>query len=199
MKARNLFAALVALCSLIAAALPVAAQGMEFAFNGIRFNEALLGGIPLPTGADLGFRFPLADSGLLFTLRVAAGYEDRLILRDASGAPIAKPEGFDADDQTQWFHWPNGEVDAGLAYRLSLGAEAPVAELFGMARGRGELNSPSLSTSVFPDARSLLAVSFLAGIDVDNLTKSPRRFKSGYAGELSVEYAPSFLAFAGAT
>lgn len=199
MKARNLVAALVVLCSLIVVSLPIAAQGMEFSFDGPRLNSVIVGGVPLPTGADVAFRFPLSDSGLFFTLDLGAGYEDRLILRDATGAPIPKPDSFDADDQTQWFHWPNGEVDAGLAYRLVPGSEAPVVEFFAMARGRGELNSPSFSTSVFPDARSLLAVSFLAGAGIDNLTKSPRRFKSGYSGELSFEYAPIFLAFSGGT
>ena len=199
MKARKTFAVLFVLCSLIAISLPIAAQGLEFAFDRIRLNDAFLGGIPLPMGADVEFRFPLADSVLFSTLRVGGGYEDRLILRDAAGAPIAKPAGFDADDQTQWFYWPNGEVDAGLAYRLVPGSEAPVVELFALARGRGELNSPNLATSVFTDARSLLAVSFLSGVGIDTLTKSPRRFKSGYSGELSLEYAPAFLAFSGST
>lgn len=199
MKARKLFASLFALGCMLAISLPAVAQGMEFSFEGPRLNSVILGGIPLPTGADVEFRFPIKDSGLFFTLELGAGYEDRFILRMADGTPIAKPEDFDAGDQKQWFYWPNVAADAGLVYRLGAGDGAPVVELFGLARGRGEINSPSLSTAVFPDAQNLLALSFLAGVGVDEVEKNPRRFKSGYSGEISFEYAPSFLAFAGST
>ncbi len=199
MRARSLLVAVIALVSLAASPMSAQAQGMEFSFEGPRLNSVILGGVPLPTGADVEFRFPLRDSGLFFTLELGAGYEDRFILRMADGTPIAKPDSFDASDQKQWFYWPNVEVDAGLVYRLGSGAGAPVVELFGLARGRGEINSPSQSTAIFPDARELLALSFIAGAGVDEVEKSPRRFKSGYSGELSFEYAPSFLAFAGDT
>ncbi|MDP2790724.1 MAG: hypothetical protein Q8O15_03095, partial [Rectinemataceae bacterium] len=187
MKAEKIIASLFALCCMMAIALPVAAQGMEFSFEGPRLNSVIVGGVPLPTGADVELRFPLSDSGLLFALELGAGYEDRFILRMADGTPIAKPGDFDADDQKQWFYWPNVAVDAGLVYRLGSGAGAPVVELFGLARGRGEINSPSLSTTVFPDAQDLLALSFIAGAGVDEIEKSPRRFKSGYSGEISFE------------
>ena len=68
-----------------------------------------------------------------------------------------------------------------------------------MARGRYEGNSPILSAAYFPDAQGLLAISILGGIGVDKVEKSPSRSKSGYAGELSFEYAPQALAFLGGT
>ena len=197
--AGRFFAVAIALCCLGLFPLAADAEGFEFAFNGVRLNGALLGGIPLPTGADLEARLPIAGDKLLFTLRLAGGYEDRLILRDLSdGSPIAKP----AFDNAQWFNWPNLETDAGLVYRLARGKnspEAPRIEVFGLARLRYEQNSPGLGTAYFPDARELFALSFIGGMGVDGVYKSPRRYRSGYAGELSFEYAPASLGFSGGT
>jgi hypothetical protein len=179
---------------------PAFAQGStEFELNGVRFNNALLGFLPVPTGADLEFHVPLSG-GLLFSLRAAGGYEDRLILRDDSnGSPIAKPASFNAGAQTAWFDWPNAEIDSGLIYRFTDFATAGIkAEVFGLGRGRWESNSPGLSTAYFPDAKGLLAFSFLGGIGADAVVKQPSRM-SGWAGEASFEAAPSFLAVSGGT
>jgi len=197
--ARRFLAVAIALCCAGLFPLSAAAEGFEFALNGVRFNGVLLGGIPVPAGADLEVRFPIAGNNLLFTFRLAGGYEDRLILRnDADGSPITKP----AFDNTQWFNWLNGQVDTGLVYRLAQGEGSPAApriEAFGLARARYEQNSPALSTAYFPDAQGLLALSFLGGLGVDGVYKSPRRFKDGYAGELSFEYAPAAFGFVGGT
>jgi len=195
--AKRHFAAAIAACCMLLAPLSAGAEGLEFALNGVRFNGALLGGIPVPTGADIELRLPIAGDGLLFTLRLAGGYEDRLILRDAvDGSPLPKPGSF---DNVQWFNWPNIETDAGILYRILPGAKGPKVELFGLARGRYEQNSPSLGTAYFPDAKGLLAFSVLGGVGVDSVAMSPSRLKSGFAGELSFEYAPPFLALSGGT
>lgn len=195
MRVKGICAAVLAA---ICAALPISAgaEGIEFALNGVRFNNALLGGLPVPAGVDVEFRIPVAADTLLFTVRAAGGYEDRLILRDAAGDPIAKPAPFDAADQTNWFHWPNAQADLGILYR-PLGSEKPKVELFAMARGRWEANSPDLSTSVFSDAQGMLAVSVMGGAGVDAVVTDPRRSKSGYGGEISFEYGPSALALSG--
>lgn len=175
------------------------AQALDFSLNGIRFNNALLSGIPVPAGADVEFAIPMAAKGLLFGIRLGGGYEDRLILRDdASGASIEKPP----FDNAHWFNWPNAQIDAGLVYKLPIGDkeghEAPF-EIFGRARGRYERNSTALGTDIFPDAQGLLAISFLGGTGVDWVYESPRRFKKGVAGEASFEYSPECLTFVGGT
>lgn len=196
MARRHILAAIAA-CCLSLAPLSAGAGGLEFALNGVRFNGALLGLVPVPVGADIELRLPIAADGLLFTLRLAGGYEDRLILRDAAdGSPLPKPSSF---DNVQWFNWPNIETDAGMLFRILPGGKGPKVEFFGLARGRFESNSPALGTAYFPDAKGLLAISFLGGVGVDSVRTSPRRLKSGYAGELSFEYAPSFLALSGGT
>ncbi|HEY9054193.1 MAG TPA: hypothetical protein VIO60_05180 [Rectinemataceae bacterium] len=171
-----------------------ASQGIGFSLNGVRFNNAILGGLPLPAGADIELRFPLSSSGLLFSLRLAGGYEDRLILRDDDADPIAKPAALGAN----WFNWPNAQVDAGPVYSMALaGGGGARLEAFFLARGRWELNSSSLSTAHFPDSRGLLGVSALAGAGVDAVMKDPSRMLSGWGGEVSFEAAPSFLSFQG--
>lgn len=199
-RAGKRFAAAFVLCCLWMAAGTVGAAEPEIVFNGIKFNRALIPGeVPLPLGADFDFHLPISADRLFLSLRLAAGFEDRLILRDDStGAPLAKPEVFDAANQRHWFYWPNAQLDSGLLYRLLSGGQ-PRLEVFGLARGRLEGNSPGLATGYFPDARGLLAVSFIGGVGVDAVYKSPRRFRSGYAGELSFEYAPSALAFTSGT
>ena len=197
MRLRSICAVLVA-AACVALPLSAGAEGIEFALNGVRFNNALLGGLPVPAGVDVEFRIPVAADALLFTVRLAGGYEDRLILRSDAGAPIAKPAAFDAADQTNWFHWPNAQADLGILYR-PLGPEKPKVELFAMARGRWEANSPDLSTGVFPDARGLLDISLMGGAGVDAVETNPRRSKSGYGGEISFEYGPSALALSGGT
>ncbi len=176
-------------------ALPLAAQGLEFRFNGVRFNNAILGFLPVPVGADIEFSLPLDDSGLSYSLRLAGGYEDRLILRDdADGSPLAKPASFDA---AHWFYWPNVQVDMGFLYDLNPGNRGPEAEIFALARGRYESNSPGLGTAVFPDASELLALSFLGGLEISTVENSVRRQLDGYSGEISMEWAPKVLGFKG--
>lgn len=180
---------------MLSLALPLAAQGPEFQFNGIRFNNAILGFMPVPVGVDLELHVPLNSDGLFFSLRLAGGYEDRLILRnDADGSPLAKPVSFDAG---QWFYWPNAEADTGLLYRPDLEGRWPGVEIFALARGRYEENSPGLGTAVFPDASGLLALSCLAGLEVSTVEKSPRRQLKGYSGEISAEWAPQALGLQG--
>lgn len=166
------------------------AQGVEFALNGVRFNNVLLGFLPVPTGADLEFAIPIAKTGLFFSLRLAGGFEDRLILRDdTDGSPVPKPAAFDA---ATWFHWPNGQVDAGLLYRTG-----PGLEFFVLGRGRYEKNSTGLPGGYFPDAWELLAFSAMGGIGYDGVEKSPSRMKKGLGGELAFEYGPAFASMAG--
>lgn len=190
---------LVLVVMMCLAAGSVAAEGFEFAFNGIRLNGAILGSLPVPTGVDLTARLPLAQ-GLLYSLRIAGGYEDRMILREDSlgssnGAPIAEPTAMGKN----WFHWPNFQVDTGIIYRIgkAQNEKAPVPELFLLARGRYENNSSGFSTSLFSDANGLTSLSFLAGAGIDTVKLDAARVKHGFAGELSFEYAPAIFAFAG--
>jgi hypothetical protein len=200
MKARSVLCAAIVLSFALWLPAQAGAEGVEFTLNGVRFNGALLGFLPVPVGADVEFRVPVAADKLLFTLRLAGGYEDRLILRnDVDGSVLAKQPAFDASDQAHWFNWPNAEIDSGLLYRLLPGGEGPKVELFGLARGRYEDNSPTLSTAYFPDADGLLTLSFMGGAGVDAVRTAPSRQKSGYGGEISFEYGPKALAFSGGT
>lgn len=182
---------------LLVLALPLTAQGLEFQFNGVRFNDVILGFLPLPVGADVELHLPLNQSGLFFSLRVAGGYEDRLILRnDSSGNPLAKPSAF---DNAQWFHWPNGQVDLGPLYRIVIPGKSELnLEFFGLVRGRFEKNSPNLSSAYFPDAQELFAFSALGGIGLDGVDNDSW-VKRGVGGELSLEYGPSLGTLAGAS
>ena len=173
----------------------VAAEGFEFAFNGIRLNGALLSFLPVPTGVDVGIRLPLAP-GLLYSVRVAGGYEDRMILRDdTDGTPIAEPTALGST----WFNWPNFQLDTGVLYRLGTasGAKGIPLELFLLARGRYEVNASGFSTSVFSDAGGLATVSLLAGAGIDIVKTDAERVKHGFAGEMSIEYAPSLFSILG--
>lgn len=196
-------AAALSLALFLGIAPGAAAEGPDFSFNGARFNSGIIPGLPLPMGADLQVQTALAGKSLFALVRLAGGFETRRILRDGNdGSPIASPLSFDADDQEQWFHWPNLQLDAGLVYRLpvpeSLGRPSRF-ELFGLARGRYEHNSPSLSTAIFPDARGLAALSFLAGAGFSTLRTTPGRVLDGISAELSVEYAPAALDFVSGT
>jgi hypothetical protein len=186
------------LCFAVAAISMTGAEGLEFVLNGVRFNGVLLGAVPVPAGLDFNVNVPLSSNGLFYSIRLAGGYEDRLILRDPSnGTPVAKPLAF---DDAHWFNWPNGQIDTGLFYRYpKLAAQGKKLEIFALARGRYEINSPGLTTAYFPDAQGLASVSMLGGVGYDGLIKNPSRVKKGFAGEISFEYAPSFLAFSGGT
>jgi hypothetical protein len=176
----------------------VSAQGLRFAFNGVEFNNALLGFLPVPVGADLELALPTSNEDLLLSLRVAGGYEDRLILRnDSDGSHIAKPASFDPSLQKHWFHWPNLAVDAGIFYSPRRGIDWSNLEFFGLVRGRYEKNSSLLNPAIFPDVSELSALSFLMGLEISTVEKSPRRLLEGYGGELSAEWAPKVLGFQG--
>lgn len=193
----------IAVLSLAFAALclsSLSAEGLEFVVNGLRLNTAIVPGVPLPLGLDAEIRVPIAKTGLFFTFRAAGGYEDRLILRnDATGEPIAKPATPGID---HWFYFPNVEADAGLAYRFTdrqADGKGARTEVFAAGRFRYENNMNELETALFHDANGLVAGSAIAGIGADSTYTDAARMKSGYSGELSVEYAPTFLAFAGGT
>jgi hypothetical protein len=189
----------ILLLLLSAFAMPSGAQGLEFNFIGARFNNVILGFLPMPTGLDLGVNLPLGGNGLFFSLRAAGGFEDRMILRNAAtGTSIAQPAKF---DNSQWFNWPNAEMDAGLLYRLTGkdGTSIGKSEIFALARGRYEKNSPSLAPTLFPDAQGLLAMSAMAGVGFDSVRTESSRMKSGVWAEASFEYAPAALSFSGGT
>lgn len=197
---RSFIFAIFALALLTASASAAFAEGTEFAVNGIRLNSAIVAGIPLPVGIDAEVHVPLTKTGLFFTFRAAGGYEDRLILRDAaSGLPVAKPS---IPENAHWFMFPNVEADAGLSLRFTdreSDGRGARTELFAEGRFRYEDNRSSLGTAVFPDANGLAAGSVIAGIGADSTFTDAARMKSGYSGELSVEYAPAFAAISGGT
>lgn len=178
------------------------AQGLGFSLNGVRFTSRLVPGVPLPVGLDVQFDIPVSSDGFFWALRLAGGYEDRMILRnDTTGASIAEPA-WNKAVQDNWFFWPNAEVDTGLVYRMGFATqyqEKSKVDVFALARGRYEQNSKLLGTTLFPDAQNLMAVSGIAGVGFDTVFLSHRRMKFGAAGELSFEYAPAFLDFAAGT
>jgi hypothetical protein len=180
-----------------------AAESLDFSFNGARFNSGIIPGLPIPMGADVQVQTPLAGKSLFALVRLAGGFETRRILRDGNdGSPIASPLSFDAGDQEQWFHWPNLQLDAGLVYRLPAVLRSGIPsrlEFFGLARGRYEDNSPSLSTAIFPDAQGLASLSILAGAGFSTLRTTPGRAIEGISAELSAEYAPAALDFVSGT
>jgi hypothetical protein len=197
---RSLAIAVLSLAFAAFCILSPAAEGLEFVVNGLRLNTAIVPGVPLPLGIDAEIHVPIAKTGLFFTFRAAGGYEDRLILRDAAtGEPLAKPA---APENAHWFYFPNVEADAGLAYRFTdrqADGKGTRTEIFAQGRFRYENNMNSLDNKIFPDANGLIAVSGIAGIGADSTYTDAARMKSGYSGELSVEYAPSVLAFTSGT
>lgn len=177
---------------------PVFASGVEFSFIGVRLNGSIISGIPLPVGVDAEIRVPVAGK-LLFTFRLAGGYEDRYILRDNTGLPVMKPA---VKDGLNWFEWPNLESDAGLVYRLSDKASDGSGrrmEVFALGRFRWEGSQSSLSTDIFKDANGLVAFSAIAGLGANNVRVDETRMRSGYSGEVSLEYAPPVFAILGGT
>ncbi|MFZ2780467.1 MAG: hypothetical protein WAZ99_03780 [Rectinemataceae bacterium] len=190
---------LAMICCLCMASL-AGAQGTDFSFRGVRLNGALLGGVSVPTGADVAFLFPTPGQELFFALKAGAGFEDRMVLRDAdTDEPRAAPESFDSG---YWFYWPNAQVDVGLVYRpfdLNETAAGIRVELFASMRSRYEANLNSLGVSVFPDMNGLFGNSVIAGAAVDSVRTDVRRMKSGFSGEASVEWGPGFADFVAGT
>lgn len=182
----------------VSAALPCAAGNPDFSLNGVKFNFALLPGLPVPTGLDVGARFPLGADGLGLTFRLAAGFEDRMTLRDGvTGMPIAAP---DKPDGEHWFNWPNAQAAVGISFsprKAALGSMG--IDAFFSAIGRWEKNSAGMPISLFPDAGGLFAFSFIGGAAVDNVESAAGGSLRGYGGEVSLEYAPKAFGLLGGT
>ncbi|MEN6296923.1 MAG: hypothetical protein ABFC92_03105, partial [Rectinema sp.] len=111
-----------------------ASPGISFSLNSIKTNSDIIAGLPLPAGADLALEIPLGSMTSL-TLRGAAGYESRMILRDTTtSVPIAEPATIDG---TNRFYWTNALAEIGLRHYLIRDEDA-AAWLFGLVRGRYE-------------------------------------------------------------
>lgn len=181
------------------------ARGLEFRVNGIGMNSAIIPGFGLPTGLDAEIQVPLGLSRFFFTARLAGGYEDRYLLRDVdTGEPLARPA---LPDAKNWFMFPNANGDVGLAWRFTEkedSGQGYKSELFALGRFRWELNQTELealdgAAQLFYDLHGLMAASVIAGVGVDGVYRDEARMRSGYAGELSIEYAPRLFAIAGGT
>ncbi|MCE5255595.1 MAG: hypothetical protein LLF89_01970 [Spirochaetaceae bacterium] len=189
---------LIILCGVLLGPGWLGAEGLQYSLNGVRFNHALLSGIPVPTGIDAGLRIPTKKDGLFFDVRLAGGYQDRHILRDATTGAILLTPSFDG---IQWFYWPNIEVDAGVAFRSTAAGSdgARWLEFFAMGRARYEKNSQTLPTALFSDANGLFSLSFMAGVGGETVVQSADGAKQGIEAELSFEYGPKGLDFLGGT
>lgn len=174
---------------------PVHAEFSNFTFIAPRFNFRILGGPPVPTGADVELRFPLGDPGgapLALSLRLGAGYEDGKLVRDpASGEPIPAPATF--DDPAR-FDAPNAQWDLGVVLGLIRGSGGNLLEAFLLYRGRWDVYRNDFSTAVFPDSRGMFGTALLAGLGYDRVRDLGRGLKSGAAAEVSAEWGPGFLA-----
>lgn len=174
---------------------PVHAEFSNFTFIAPRFNFRILGGPPVPTGADVEIRFPLSESGgapLALSLRLGAGYEDGKLVRDpAAGDPIQAPETF--DDPAR-FDAPNAQWDIGVVLGWIRGSVGNRLEAFLLYRGRWDVYRGGFSTAVFPDARGLFGTALLAGLGYDSVRDLGRGLDTGAAAEASVEWGPAFLA-----
>lgn len=175
----------------------LSAEGLEFSFNGIRYNTAIphLESLPVPTGADIEFRLPLADLGpgpLALDLRLAGGYEDWRILRDPStGDPAAAPADFDGAYR---YYAPNAQWSLGLVQGiLARPDKGNLLEAFLLYRGRLDSYETSLPAEAFSDMRGIFGTSAIAGLGYDAVMKDSRRVKEGFAGEASVEWGPGAL------
>jgi len=179
---------------LIGSMYALAAPGLSFTINSIKTNSDIVAGLPLPTGLDLGFEFPLGDSGTSLTLRTAAGYESRMILRNASSAPIAEPASIDSYNR---FFWTDALAELGLRQYM-LRDDHASAWLFALLRGRYEHTASTYTTALFADAQGTMSATGLAGLAFDSTYwREPNR-KVGSSVELSLEYGPGFANFAAA-
>jgi hypothetical protein len=171
-----------------------AGPSIAFTLNSIKTNSDIIAGLPLPTGADLALELPLGSTSTAFTLRAAAGYESRMILRStATMSPIAEPP---AIDGVQRFFWTNVLAELGVKQYL-LHQKHEQAWLFGIVRGRYENNSPSFPTTLFPDAQAVRSASGVGGIAFDSIRWLEKNAKKGISAELSYEYGPDFADFSG--
>ncbi|SLM18259.1 exported hypothetical protein [uncultured spirochete] len=168
-----------------------ASPGISFSLNSIKTNSDIIAGLPLPAGADLALEIPLGSMTSL-TLRGAAGYESRMILRDTTtSVPIAEPATIDG---TNRFYWTKALAEIGLRQYLIRDDDA-AAWLFGLVRGRYESNATSFPTTLFTDAQNIESVSGTAGIAFDSSRWREINRKTGTYAELSVEYSPQFASF----
>jgi hypothetical protein len=192
MQRRLLF--LLAMLALCCTTQIFAAPGIAFTLNSIKTNSDIIAGLPLPTGADLTLELPLGSTSTAFTLRAAAGYESRMILRStATMFPIAEPPAIDGVNR---FFWTNALAELGVKQYL-LHKEHEQAWLFGLVRGRYENNSPSFPTTLFPDAQAVRSASGVGGIAFDSIRWLGKNVKKGVSAELSYEYSPDFANFSG--
>lgn len=169
-----------------------ASPGISFSLNGIKTNSDIIAGLPLPTGADLALEIPLGSSSTSFTLRAAAGYESRMILRNATtSVPIAEPA---AIDGTNRFYWTNALAEIGLRQYVIRDDEG-AGWFFGLVRGKYESNATNFPTTLFADAQSAQSISGIAGIAFDSTQWREINRKTGTYAELSVEYSPQFASF----
>ncbi len=179
-----------------AAAGGVAAEGLDFSFNGVRLNSALLP-IPLPTGAEVEFRYGIGELGgkpLALSLALAGGYEDKRILRnDLTGDPVAAPTGSLKDSGGYRFHSPNFQWDLGLVQGFAAKEKGNLAEAFLLYRGRFDYYDTSLQAAAFSDMKGLFGTSVMAGAAYLGVERDTRRVKSGAAAELSAEWGPAAL------
>ena len=167
----------------------------DFTFLAPRFNFRILGGPPVPTGADVEIRFSLAEAGgapLALSLRLGAGYEDGKLVRDpAVGDPIPAQDTF--DDPAR-FDAPNAQWDIGVVLGLIRGSGGNRLESFLLYRGRWDVYRNTYPIDVFPDARGLFGTALLAGLGYDSVRGLGRGIDSGAAAEVSAEWGPEFLA-----
>lgn len=192
MQRRFLFLqAVLALCFVVQI---FAAPGMTFSVNSIKTNSDIIAGLPLPTGADLTLELPFGSTATAITLRSAAGYESRMILRSAASmSPIAEPPAIDGVNR---FFWTNALAEIGVKQYL-LRREHEQAWFFGLVRGRYEDNSPSFPTALFPDGQAVRSASGVAGVAFDSVRWLGKNVKKGVSAELSYEYSPDFANFSG--
>ncbi|HSV55698.1 MAG TPA: hypothetical protein VLH39_01135, partial [Magnetospirillaceae bacterium] len=119
--------------------------------------------------------------------------EDLVFLRDPeNGDPISRPGSF--DDPAR-FDAPNAQWDIGLVLGLIPGYIGNRLEAFLLYRGRWSSYRNDFPTTVFPDARGLFGTAILAGFGYDDLRDHMRGVRSGFAAEVSAEWAPGFLAY----
>jgi hypothetical protein len=174
----------------------LSAQDLDFSFNGIRYNTALPGltSLPVPTGADIEFRLPVAQFApgpLAVDLRVAGGYEAWRILRNpTTGNPAAAQDDLDGAYR---YYVPNVQWDVGLVQGLLPKDKGNLLEAFLFYRGRFDSYESSLSTTAFSDMHGIFGSSFLAGLGYDSVEQDSRRVKSGLFSEVSGEWAPAGL------
>jgi hypothetical protein len=185
MQRRLLF--LLAMLALCCTTQIFAAPGIAFTLNSIKTNSDIIAGLPLPTGADLTLELPLGSTSTAFTLRAAAGYESRMILRStATMFPIAEPPAIDGVNR---FFWTNALAELGVKQYL-LHKEHEQAWLFGLVRGRYENNSPSFPTTLFPDAQAVRSASGVGGIAFDSIRWLGKNEKREYRLSFHMSTAP---------